>query len=92
VEELTNWHRAGVAFARGDVERAVEVCTEIGVRPNDAYMRLRAAERLLDEGRPEAAERTLQNALEFYRSVSATAYIQKAEGLLSRGRTRTAGA
>ncbi|MGH2554200.1 MAG: hypothetical protein ACRDHO_00590, partial [Actinomycetota bacterium] len=83
VEDLTRWHRAGVAFVRGDVERAVEICTEIGVLPNEAYMRLRAAAKLLEDGRAETAEAQIEKALGFYRSVGAHAYIREAEALMA---------
>ena len=83
VESLTRWHEAGIALARGDVERTVDVCTEIGILPNEAYMRLRAAEKLLEDGRTDAAETHLERALEFYRSVGARAYIREAEALMA---------
>jgi class 3 adenylate cyclase/tetratricopeptide (TPR) repeat protein len=81
VETLTRWHEAGVLFARGQVERAVDICAKIGVLPNEAYTRLRGAERLLEEGRPEEAEAQLERALLFYSTVGASAYIREAENL-----------
>jgi tetratricopeptide (TPR) repeat protein len=77
----TRWLEAGTAYARGHVEKAADICAVIGVLPNEAYMRLRAGERMLDDGRPEAAEPQLRKALEFYRSVHADAYIRAAEAL-----------
>jgi hypothetical protein len=77
----TRWHEAGLAFARGDLERSADVCVEIGVLPNEAYTRLRAAENLFAEGRADAAEVQLTKSLDFYRSVRATAYITEGERL-----------
>src|SRR5207244_790696 len=42
-EVSTRWLEAGTAFARGEVELAADICAEIGVGPNEAYTRLRAA-------------------------------------------------
>jgi len=86
VRAPTRWHEAGIAFARGEVERAADVCAEIGVLPNEAYTRLRAAGKLFDEGQPERAEAQLTRALEFYRSVGATEYIRQGESLRARER------
>jgi len=77
----TRWHEAGIAYARGDVERAADLCAEIGVLPNEAYTRLRAAEKLFNEGRVDRAEAQLSASLEFYRSVGATAYLREGESL-----------
>jgi class 3 adenylate cyclase/tetratricopeptide (TPR) repeat protein len=86
VQAPTRWHAAGIAFARGKVERAADICAEIGVLPNEAYTRLLAAEKLFDEGQPERAEAQLTRALEFYRSVGATEYIRQGESLRARER------
>ncbi len=80
----TRWHDAGIAYARGDLERSAEVCAEIGVLPNEAYTRLRAAETLLSDGEVERAEAQLTKALAFYRSVGATAYVRQGEDLRTR--------
>jgi class 3 adenylate cyclase/tetratricopeptide (TPR) repeat protein len=83
VSTPTRWHEAGIAFARGDVELAADICADIGVLPDEAYTRLRAAEKLLADGRVEAAEAQSAQALRFYRSVEATAHIRDAERLLA---------
>jgi len=77
----TRWLEAGTAYALGQVEKAVDICTAIGSQPEEAYMRMRAAERLIADGQPDAAEAHLQKALVFYRSVRADAYIREAETL-----------
>ncbi len=46
-------------------------------------MRLRAAERLVADGRRAEADVQLQKALAFYRSVGATRYIREGEALLA---------
>jgi class 3 adenylate cyclase/tetratricopeptide (TPR) repeat protein len=82
-ERSTKWLEAATAFARGDLELAADICAEIGVVANEAYTRLRAAGKLLEEGRRADAEAQLQRALEFYRSVGATFYIREAEALMT---------
>jgi hypothetical protein len=47
-----------------------------------ARARLRAAERLVAEGRRAEADAHLSEALGFYRSVGATRYVREAEALL----------
>ncbi len=77
------WVEAGLAYARGRIEESVEVCGRIGALPSEAYSRILAGERLLAEGRREAAEGQLSRALVFYRTVGASAYITRAEALLA---------
>jgi hypothetical protein len=45
-------------------------------------VRLRAAEELLDNGRPGEGEEQARKALAFYRSVAAVYYIDRCETLL----------
>jgi class 3 adenylate cyclase/tetratricopeptide (TPR) repeat protein len=79
IDRPTRWLEAGIAFAQGEVERSADVCARIGVQPCEAYARLLAGEKLLTDGRPDAAAAQLDKALSFYRSVGATAYIRRAE-------------
>jgi hypothetical protein len=50
---------------------------------DEAFLRLRAAEALVEAGRRAEADAQLQRALAFYRSVGATAYIRAAEGMFA---------
>jgi class 3 adenylate cyclase len=77
----TNWLMAATAFARGELELAADICADIGVLPNEAYTRLRAAEKLMEQGRRADANVQLERALEFYRSVGALFYIRQGEAL-----------
>jgi tetratricopeptide (TPR) repeat protein len=79
----SRWLEAGLAFARGRVEEAAEICARMGVVPCEAYARLLAGERLLADGKPEAAALQLHQALAFHRTVGASAYIRRAEALLA---------
>jgi class 3 adenylate cyclase/tetratricopeptide (TPR) repeat protein len=79
----TRWLDAARAYAAGAFEEAAEVYAEIGSVPDEAYARLRAAEALVAAGRRPEADAQLQQALAFYRSVGATAYIREAESLFA---------
>ena len=67
----------------GDLVGAADVLGEIGARPEEAFTRLRAAEALDEAGKRAEADAQMQNALAFYRSVDATAYIEEAEQLFA---------
>jgi tetratricopeptide (TPR) repeat protein len=71
----TRWRDAATAYAMGDRIAAADMLGEINDRAGEAYARLRAAE---EGGGIEQASR----ALDFYRSVGASAFIRRAEALL----------
>jgi hypothetical protein len=78
----TPWLEAATAFARGDPEGAAEVYARLGARPEEAFARLRAAERLLAAGRPVEANVQGKLAMAFFRQAGATAYLRAGEALL----------
>jgi tetratricopeptide (TPR) repeat protein len=77
------WHGAALASLAGDHAKAAELYQELGALPPEADSRMRLAQALADEGNAEEAERELQRALAFWRSVDATAYVREAEELLA---------
>jgi class 3 adenylate cyclase/tetratricopeptide (TPR) repeat protein len=77
------WTKAAAAIARGQLVQAADAYAEIGHLPNEAYTRLRAAEQLIGDGRQTEADKQLQKALSFFRSVGATRYINEGETLLA---------
>jgi tetratricopeptide (TPR) repeat protein len=81
IRNRSPWLEAGLASASGDFARAADVYERIGDRPDEAYARLRAAEQLVAEGRGSEARDQLDRALAFFRSVGATAYLDRAEAL-----------
>jgi class 3 adenylate cyclase/tetratricopeptide (TPR) repeat protein len=83
VESATPWIRGATAIARGELEHAADVYMEIGNLPNEALCRLRAADRLVGEGRRAEADAQLAKALAFWRSVGATRYVREGEALLA---------
>jgi class 3 adenylate cyclase/tetratricopeptide (TPR) repeat protein len=78
----TKWIAAMQASLRNDFAAAADTLGEIGAADLEAFARLRAAERLVGDGRREEADEQLQQALAFWRSVRATRYIRAAEELL----------
>jgi hypothetical protein len=77
------WSDAARAILDDDLERAAELFVQIGSLPDEARARLRAAERLVADGRRAEADVQLDKALAFYRSVGATRYIREGEALLA---------
>jgi class 3 adenylate cyclase len=79
----TPWLRAGEAVLDGDLRGAADVLGEIGARSQEAFLRLRAAEQLVEADRRAEADEQLARALAFYRSVGATRYVREGEVLLA---------
>jgi tetratricopeptide (TPR) repeat protein len=73
------WIDAGELIASGQFAAAADLLGEKGLRTEEAYARLRAAEEL--NGFARAAQ--LERALAFYRSVGASSYVMRGEALLS---------
>lgn len=72
--------RAGVD---GDQSRAADLFAAFGSPSLEAFHRLAAAESLLAAGEREKGGAELERALAFYRSVRATAYLERGETLLT---------
>jgi class 3 adenylate cyclase len=79
----TRWLEAACALAAGKLEQAADLYGEIGSAPDEAFARLRAAERLIAEDRRSDAETQLKRALAFYRRIDAKAYLDDGEALLT---------
>jgi tetratricopeptide (TPR) repeat protein len=77
------WRAAAVAFVSGDFREAAETYARIGAKPEEAYARLRAAERFVREGKRREADAELERSLAFWRSVGATAYVREGEALMA---------
>jgi class 3 adenylate cyclase/tetratricopeptide (TPR) repeat protein len=79
----TRWLEAGCAYSKGEFADAADMLGEMGALPEEAFVRLRSAEALVEAGRRADADVQLDRALAFYRSVDATAYIREAEALFA---------
>jgi hypothetical protein len=79
----TPWLQAGRAVAARDLRGAADIFEEMGAPAHEAFLRLRAAEQLVAEGRRAEADEQLRRALAFYRSVGATRYVREGESLLA---------
>ncbi len=79
----TRWSSAFLAVLAREYETAADLFLEIGALNFEADARLRAAEKLVAEGRRSEANEQLEKALAFYRSVGATRYISESEALLA---------
>jgi tetratricopeptide (TPR) repeat protein len=79
----TPWLEAARAVLAGDLRRGADVLAEMPAPAPAAYLRLRAAEELVAEGRRARADEQLRAALAFYRGVGATRYVREGEALLA---------
>jgi hypothetical protein len=81
VTTATRWLDAVVLFAGGDLGAAAEGFERIGSKPDAALARLGGARELFTSGRPREAHAELGRAVDFYRAVDATAYLDQAAAL-----------
>jgi tetratricopeptide (TPR) repeat protein len=77
------WARAALAYLRGDVVAAADVCGAMGAVTEEAHDRLAAAKLLAADGHRAEADEQLYRALAFYRSVGASRYVREGEALLA---------
>ena len=85
------WRDVLALIAAGSLGEAADLCEELGVLPAAAYLRMRAAERLFDDGQVAEARAQLTRAVAFWRSVRATRFLEDADGLFARVDTASAG-
>jgi tetratricopeptide (TPR) repeat protein len=79
-----NWRQRLVrSILDGEYEIVANDWQKMGLLDQEAYARLRAAQRLVSEGRRAEADVQLRKALAFYRSVGATRYVREGEALLA---------
>jgi tetratricopeptide (TPR) repeat protein len=79
----TPWRDAELALLSGDFATAAQIYADVGYHAIEAEIHLLAAEELIETGRRDEGEEQAARALDFYRSVGATFYIERCEALLS---------
>jgi tetratricopeptide (TPR) repeat protein len=79
----SDWVRAARLWASGDLAGAADLLEKMGAAPDEAYARMKEAERLIAAGRRTDAEPFLARALELYRTMGADGSIREAERLLA---------
>jgi class 3 adenylate cyclase/tetratricopeptide (TPR) repeat protein len=77
------WGEALAAVVHRDYERAADLFAQTGWSSEEALARLKAAERLVAEGRRADADEQLQRSLAFWRAAGATRYIREGEALFA---------
>jgi class 3 adenylate cyclase/tetratricopeptide (TPR) repeat protein len=78
------WSELALVCLDRDFVRAANIWAKAGSPTWEARLRLRAAEELIETGRRAEGEAELEKALEFYRSVGATFYLQRGQQLLAK--------
>jgi class 3 adenylate cyclase/tetratricopeptide (TPR) repeat protein len=81
------WKDVAVACLDRDFARAADLWRESGSPTWEAFLRERAGEELINDGRRAEGEAELEKALAFYRSVGATTFIERVYGLLTASRS-----
>jgi class 3 adenylate cyclase len=76
------WKTLAFAYLDDDFVRAADMWAEAGSPTQEARVRLRAAEELIETGRRDEGQQQAQIALAFYRSVDATYFMERCEALL----------
>jgi tetratricopeptide (TPR) repeat protein len=79
----TRWVEAAMLYSTGEFGAAADVYAGMGALPEEAQARLKAAESLLASGRGQEGEAALQSALDFYRLVGASRYVDEGTALLA---------
>ncbi|MFN2491205.1 MAG: hypothetical protein ABR529_16045, partial [Actinomycetota bacterium] len=79
----SRWIQAARLWASGDLSGAVDRFEEIGSAADEAYARIREAERLVATGRRAEAEPFLARVLELSQGMRATGFISHAGRLLA---------
>jgi class 3 adenylate cyclase/tetratricopeptide (TPR) repeat protein len=77
------WRSIASAVLQGELLDAADLLGDLGLRPDEAHTRLRAARELVGAGRRAEADEQLRRALAFYRTVGATRYVREGEALLA---------
>jgi tetratricopeptide (TPR) repeat protein len=81
------WKELAFACLDRDFVRAADMWAKGGSPTWEARLRLRAAEELIETGRRAESEEQAAKALDFYRSVGATFYVDRCEALLREAKT-----
>jgi class 3 adenylate cyclase/tetratricopeptide (TPR) repeat protein len=79
----SSWVQAARLVASGDLAGAADLLQGMGAAPDEAYARMKEAERLIAAGGRADAEPFLARALELFRTMGATGSILEAERLLA---------
>jgi hypothetical protein len=88
--EFRGWQDAFLLVLAGDLCGAADRFAAMGNATFEARQRLHAGERLLTFGQRAAGDVELQKALDFYRSVGATLFVERGEALLAAAQSESA--
>jgi len=77
------WRSVVNALLQGDLVDVADRLGDVGLLPDEAHTRLRAAREFVSAGRRAEADEQLRRALAFYRTVGASRYVREGEALLA---------
>jgi tetratricopeptide (TPR) repeat protein len=78
------WREAELAALDSDFRRAAEIYGGVDYRAWEAEIRLLGAEHHIEAGRTTEGAAELEKALDFYRSVGATFFVERGQALLAK--------
>jgi class 3 adenylate cyclase len=81
------WKELARACLDRDFAHGADIWAAVGSPTWEARMRMRAAEELIETGLRAEGEDQARRALDFYRSVAATYYVERCEALLREAKT-----
>jgi ATP/maltotriose-dependent transcriptional regulator MalT len=76
IKARSQWADAARAYVSGELSASADILARIGSKPDEAYARLRSGN-----------EADVRRALDFYRSVRATRYLDEGESMLATSRS-----
>ena len=85
-----DWRRLVELMLDGELREAADIFAEMGTPTREARPSSRAGRRFLGQGLRSEGGAELERALAFYRSVRATAYIDRDESLLADAQSESA--
>jgi class 3 adenylate cyclase/tetratricopeptide (TPR) repeat protein len=77
------WRTVLLTILDGKLVEAADELAKLDQLQSEARLRLRAAERLVEDGRRAEADAQLQKAMSFFRRAGAPAFLRQAEALLT---------
>ena len=84
------WREVAVVAMEGELIAAADVVSQTGAVTVESQLRFRGGQQLIAEGRHAEGAVELERALEFYRSVDASAYVAQIESALARSHSESA--
>jgi class 3 adenylate cyclase len=81
--EAASWRSVATCALKGDLGAGADILAEMGTPTIEAEYRFHAGRQLTERGARSDGETQLEAALDFYRSVGATQFVERGEAMLA---------